>query len=98
MIAGPRGIVPFGGELAHKGFALALLVELLATALAPVDGDAALRAAGAAGARQPAAGAARGAAGPAVPGRRRPRGAGRRRERAGAVDLDDDLWRWLSSG
>ena len=41
VIANRAGILPFGGELAHKGFALALMVELLATALAPVDGHAA---------------------------------------------------------
>ena len=42
VIAGRAAIVPFGGEQAHKGFALALLVELLARSIAPVEGDAAL--------------------------------------------------------
>lgn len=96
VIAGRAAIVPFGGELAHKGFALALLVELLARSMAPVEGDAALVLMA-----RPASAPAR-ALREALRGLRFPGDAGPRRraegERAGAVDLDADLWRWLSSG
>ncbi len=95
VIAGRAAIVPFGGEQAHKGFALALLVELLARSIAPVEGDAALVL------------MARPASAPALAlrealrGLRFPGDAGPRRraeaERVGAVELDADLWRWLSS-
>ena len=38
--ANAAGVLPFGGDQAHKGFALALLVELLCTALAGDAGHA----------------------------------------------------------
>ena len=72
VIANRAGIAPFGGELAHKGFALALIVELLAAALAPVEGHAACVLL-ARPRSQPAAGDA-----PGAPGRRFPGDAGAR--------------------
>jgi hypothetical protein len=36
--ARPEELVPFGGELAHKAFALAVGLQLLVDALAPGDG------------------------------------------------------------
>lgn len=94
VIAGRAAIAPFGGELAHKGFALALMVELLARSMAPVEGDAALVL------------MARPASAPALAlrealrGLRFPGDSGPRRraeaQAAGAVDLEAGLWRWLS--
>ncbi len=93
VIANRAGILPFGGELAHKGFALALMVELLATALAPVDGHAAC-ALLARPRSQPAEAMRR-----ALEGRRFPGDAGARASEAalarGRIDVDDELWGWL---
>jgi LDH2 family malate/lactate/ureidoglycolate dehydrogenase len=40
--AGPEDLVPFGGEQAHKAFALAVGLQLLVGALTPDDGDGAV--------------------------------------------------------
>lgn len=96
VIGDRAGIVPFGGEQAHKGFALALLVEMFCTALAGTQGHAAV------------ALLARPHAAPAealreeLTGRRFP-GDGSRERLAeslarGFVELPDDLWRWLQRG
>jgi LDH2 family malate/lactate/ureidoglycolate dehydrogenase len=94
VIADRAGIAPFGGAQAHKGFALALMVELLCGALAgtaghsavvllaqPVD-DATPPLRAAIGSRH-------------MPGEG---SLGRLAEsrRSGLVDLPDDLWAWLS--
>jgi LDH2 family malate/lactate/ureidoglycolate dehydrogenase len=94
VIADRAGIAPFGGAQAHKGFALALMVELLCGALAgtaghsavvllaqPVD-DATAQLRAAIGSRH-------------MPGEG---SLGRLAEsrRWGLVDLPDDLWVWLS--
>ena len=94
VIADRAGIMPFGGPLAHKGFALSLLVEVLCTSLAGGTGHAAVallarpEADGMAGLR------------PQLAGRRVPgdAGAGRLAEatRAGTVEVPDDLWAWLT--
>ena len=95
VIANRAGIAPFGGELAHKGFALALVVELLAAALAPVDGHAACVLL--ARPRSQPAEAMR----HALEGRRFPGDAGaetaRRALSRGTLELDDELWAWLST-
>jgi len=95
VIANRAGIAPFGGELAHKGFALALVVELLAAALAPVDGHAACVLL-ARPRSQPAEAMRR-----ALEGRRFPGDAGaetaRRALSRGTLELDDELWAWLST-
>jgi LDH2 family malate/lactate/ureidoglycolate dehydrogenase len=93
VIADRAGIAPFGGAQAHKGFALALMVELLCGALAgttshsavvllaqPVD-DATAQLRSAIGSRH-------------MPGEG---SLGRLAEsrRSGLVDLPDDLWTWL---
>jgi LDH2 family malate/lactate/ureidoglycolate dehydrogenase len=93
IAADRAGIRPFGGDLAHKGFALAVLVELLVAAVSRSQGFAAvaLLAAPASDA------AARGRA--AVGNRRFPGDAGRARLEAnlerGAIDVSDDLWDWI---
>jgi LDH2 family malate/lactate/ureidoglycolate dehydrogenase len=95
VIHDESGIAPFGGDQAYKGFALALLVELLCTALAGTQGHAAV------------ALLARPQSAPAdalraeLTGRRFP-GDGSRARHAeslarGFVELSDDLWRWLQS-
>ncbi len=94
VIADRAGILPFGGPLAHKGFALALLVESLCTALAGPSGHAAVallarpEADGMAGLR------------PLLKGRRIPGESSRERlaaaSRTGTVDVPDDLWAWLA--
>ena len=94
VIADRAGIAPFGGELAHKGFALALLVEVLCTSLAGDTGHAAV----ALLARPEADGMA--AIRPLLAGRRVPGESGQRRleetVRSGVMELPDDLWEWLS--
>jgi LDH2 family malate/lactate/ureidoglycolate dehydrogenase len=93
VMAGRAGIVPFGGGQSHKGFALALIVELLATSLSPVDGDAACvllaqpRA-------QPAAAMRRALAGLRFPGDTSERRA-QKAAACGRIEVDDDLWAWL---
>ncbi|HET6850594.1 MAG TPA: Ldh family oxidoreductase [Gaiellales bacterium] len=94
VIADRAGIMPFGGPLAHKGFALSLLVEALCTSLAGNAGHAAVVLL----ARPEADGMA--AVRPLIAGRRVPGDAAEARlraaERAGAVDVADDLWAWLA--
>ena len=97
MIASGAGIVPFGGDQAHKGFALALLVELLCTALGGLggcDGRARDRAVPRPTRCRPC--------GPTWAGYGCPvRPASARRQAAlerGAVELRDELWEWLSAG
>ena len=96
VTAGRAGIAPFGGEQAHKGFALAAIVELLCRALAGLDGHAAVVL------------LAHPESDP-VPGLRTllgdrhfPGDGGRDRRAqaraAGAVELPDELWMWLSGG
>jgi LDH2 family malate/lactate/ureidoglycolate dehydrogenase len=95
VIANRAGIAPFGGELSHKGFALALIVELLASALAPVEGHAACVLL-ARPSSQPADAMRR-----AVRGRHFPGDGGaeaaRRALTLGTIELDDELWSWLST-
>jgi LDH2 family malate/lactate/ureidoglycolate dehydrogenase len=95
VIANRAGIAPFGGELAHKGFALALIVELLAAALAPVKGHAACVLL-ARPQSQPAEAMRR-----QLEGRRFPGDGGaeaaRRALARGTIELDDELWAWLST-
>jgi hydroxycarboxylate dehydrogenase B len=93
VTASRSGILPFGGELAHKGFALALVVELLCGALAGLDGHSAV------------ALLASPVAAPAAPlrealdGRRFPGDTGGRAfakaEQRGSVTIPDDLWDWI---
>jgi LDH2 family malate/lactate/ureidoglycolate dehydrogenase len=95
VIADRAGIAPFGGEAAHKGFALALLVELLCSSLAGLDGHAAAvllarPQADAMAALAPGFGERH------VPGQGS-RGRLEASLRAGAVELPDDLWRWLAA-
>ena len=94
VTAGRAGIAPFGGEQAHKGFALALAVELLCRALGGEQGHTAVvllarpQAAPVAGLRA------------AIGDRHFPGDGGRDRRAAaraaGSVDLPADLWAWLS--
>lgn len=90
IVAGRAGIVPFGGDQAYKGFALAAMVELLVGALAETTGHAAV----ALLAAPRSAPAARLRA--AVGDRRLPGDGSRaRRERAaaaGSLDIADELW------
>jgi len=94
VIADRAGIMPFGGPLAHKGFALALLVEVLCTSLAGTEGHSAV----ALLARPQADGMSE--LRPLLAGRRAPGDASRERldaaMRAGIVELPDDLWSWLA--
>ena len=94
ITAGRAGIVPFGAAQAHKGFALALIVELLCSALAGIDGHAAVVLL-ARPAAEPVAGLR------TLLGDRRFPGDGGRDRRAatraaGVIEVDDELWRWLS--
>ncbi|HEX2589458.1 MAG TPA: Ldh family oxidoreductase [Gaiellales bacterium] len=94
VIANRAGIMPFGGPLAHKGFALALLVEVLCRSLAGGTGHAAVAllarpgADGMAGLR------------PLLGGRRVPGDTGAARlteaRRSGTAEVPDDLWAWLA--
>jgi LDH2 family malate/lactate/ureidoglycolate dehydrogenase len=93
VIAGGAGIAPFGADQSYKGFALALLVEALCSALAGLDGYSAavLLARPAA---DPMPGLLTGLEGRHVPGQgslERLRAS----RAAGTVDLPDDLWAWL---
>jgi LDH2 family malate/lactate/ureidoglycolate dehydrogenase len=88
------GIRPFGGELAHKGFALAMIVELLCAALAGADGHAAV-ALLARPESEPTAGMRQ-----LMGGRRMPGAASADRRAAalerGTVTVPDDLWAWIT--
>jgi LDH2 family malate/lactate/ureidoglycolate dehydrogenase len=94
VIEDRAGIVPMGGALAHKGFALAALVELLCGALAGTDGFAAV--ALLAPPRAEPVERLRAL----VDGRRFPGDGGRdRRGQAlarGTVAIPGDLWAWLA--
>jgi LDH2 family malate/lactate/ureidoglycolate dehydrogenase len=93
VVAGRAGILPAGGDQPHKGFALAILVELLAAALTREPGFAAV--AVIAPARTDAAAAIRGrAAGRPLPGER---SRARRRDgiERGDVEIGAALWEWL---
>lgn len=94
ITANLAGIVPFGGAQAHKGFALALIVESLCTALAGTGGHSAVVLLARPQA-EPVAGLRK-----AVGQRRFPGDSGRDRRAAaraaGYVELDDGLWRWLA--
>jgi LDH2 family malate/lactate/ureidoglycolate dehydrogenase len=94
VIANRAGIAPFGGELAHKGFALALIVELLAAALAPVEGHAACVLL-ARPRSQPAEAMRQQLEGRHFPGDGGAEAA-RRALARGTIELDDELWAWLS--
>jgi L-2-hydroxycarboxylate dehydrogenase (NAD+) len=93
IIAGRAGIRPFGGDQAHKGFALAVLVELLVGAVSEPPGFAAV--ALLAAPRSDAAARLR----RLLDGRRFPGDASRERRDAaklrGAVEVDDALWDWI---
>ncbi len=93
VIGDRAGIVPFGGDQAHKGFALAVMVELLAGALAGLDGHAAV-ALMAPPTAEPVAWLREAAGGRRLPG---DAGAARRRQvmARGSLELPDDLWQWL---
>ena len=96
VIADRAGIVPIGADQAHKGFALAAVVELLCGALAGTDDYAAV-ALLAVPQADPVAWLRRVVEGRRVPGdhsRSRLEDAVRR----GAVTIPDDLWAWLSQG
>ena len=94
-VLGDRGgILPMGADQAYKGFALALLVDLLGGALLGTDGYGAV-----ALLAQPQADPVAGFR-DALDGRRMP-GDGTTARRAaaaaaGTVDLPDDLWAWLN--
>ena len=93
IAADRAGIRPFGGDQAHKGFALAVLVELLVAAVtrSPEFAAVALLAV-------PASDAAAGVRA-ALDGRRFPGDSSRARSEAafarGSVTIADDLWEWL---
>jgi LDH2 family malate/lactate/ureidoglycolate dehydrogenase len=91
--SGSAGIRPFGADQAHKGLALAVLVELLVAALSASPGFAAV--ALLAAPRSDAARRVRGL----LAGRRFPGDAGRARREAavahGSIHVPDDLWGWI---
>jgi LDH2 family malate/lactate/ureidoglycolate dehydrogenase len=93
VIADRAAILPFGGEQAHKAFALAAIVELLCGSLGGTDGHAAVLLL----ARPQAEAAQR--LREALHGRRMPGDASRARREAalerGTLQVDDDLWQWL---
>ncbi|HEU0193752.1 MAG TPA: Ldh family oxidoreductase [Gaiellales bacterium] len=95
VTAGTAGLLPFGGDQAYKGFALALLVELFCRSLAGAHGFSAV----ALVARPQALPAEEIRA--ALDGRRFPGDAGAERRRgalaAGTLDLPDDLWSWIDA-
>ena len=96
ITANRAGIAPFGAEQSYKGFALALLVELLCGALAGLDGHAAvvLLARPAADAATPLREAMADRHVPGEGSRARLEAA----RTADAVELPDDLWVWLNPG
>jgi LDH2 family malate/lactate/ureidoglycolate dehydrogenase len=96
VISGSAGIAPLGADQSYKGFALALLVETLCSALAGLEGHSAVVLL-ARQAADPMPGLLSGLEGRHVPGE-----GGLERLRAsraaGTVDLPDDLWAWLQPG
>ena len=93
--ADEAGIMPFGSDQAYKGFALALLVEMLCSSLAGTEGHAvvALLAAPVAApmdALREAAGDRR------LPGDRSA-ALLRAAEARGEIELPDDLWAWIDA-
>jgi LDH2 family malate/lactate/ureidoglycolate dehydrogenase len=96
VIADRAGIVPIGADLAHKGFALAAIVELLCGSLAGTDGFAAVALIAAPQAEPVQRLRA------LVDGRRFPgdRSAATLAEALGrgTVRVPDDLWAWLQGG
>jgi LDH2 family malate/lactate/ureidoglycolate dehydrogenase len=93
IAADRAGIRPFGGDQAHKGFALAVLVELLVAAVSSPAGFAAVALLAA-----PASDAAERVRA-AVGSGRFPCDASRARRGAalarGSLDVPDDLWDWI---
>ncbi len=93
LAAGRAGIRPFGGDRAHKGFALAVLVELLAAAVSSTSEFAAVALLAA-----PASDAATRLRA-ALAGRRFPGDVSRERREAaearGSIEVADDLWEWI---
>ena len=93
--ADTAGVMPFGGDQAYKGFALALLVETLCRSLAGERGHAAV-----ALLASPVA-APMAAIRIATGGNRMPGDDSAARHRAsaarGEIELPDDLWRWLQA-
>jgi LDH2 family malate/lactate/ureidoglycolate dehydrogenase len=93
IAADRAGILPFGDDQAHKGFALAVLVELLVAAVSSSAGFAAV--ALLAAPASDAAGRIRAAVGDG----RFPGDASRARREAalarGSIDVPDDLWGWI---
>ena len=93
VTADRAGIHPFGADQAYKGFALAVLVELLVAAVSASPGFAAV--ALLAAPRSDAAGRLRGL----LAGRRFPGDESRARRDAalarGSIDVPDDLWSWI---
>jgi LDH2 family malate/lactate/ureidoglycolate dehydrogenase len=96
VIANAAGLVAIGGDQAHKGFALAAVVELLCGALAGDDGHAAV-ALLAVPAAAPAAGLRAALDGRRFPGERSREALDAARRR-GTVTIPDDLWAWLRDG
>jgi uncharacterized oxidoreductase len=94
VIAAVSGILPFGGEQAYKGFALALIVELLAAALGNGDNATAVLVMAEPQA-DPLPEMRERAAGLRLPGEA---GAARRRQalERGSIELPDGLWEWLT--
>ncbi len=90
------GIVPFGADQAYKGFALALLVELLCGALAGPEGHSAVMLLARPHAI-PTASIRRLLDDRRFPGERSAATLAAARAR-GQVDLPDDLWAWVSGG
>lgn len=95
VTTGAAGLLPFGGDQTYKGFALALLVELLCRTLAGTEGFSAV----ALVARPQALPAGEIRAG--LGGRRFPGDvSGERRRLAlatGRIDVPDDLWEWMTA-
>lgn len=89
------GVMPFGDDQAYKGFALALLVEVLCQSLAGARGHAAV-ALLAAPVAAPMDGIAAAAGNRRMPGEH----SSHRYQAAlarGTLELPDDLWRWLEA-
>ena len=93
IVAGRAGIRPFGGDQAYKGFALAVLVELLVAAVSETPGFAAV--ALLAAPRSEASARIRSL----LDGRRFPGDVSRGRrdtaEARGSAEIDDGLWEWI---